>query len=128
MQADVEGLQRKVLQGAVRPLRPAYGDFGIPLEDGATLPFTVTRQWSAPAGRYLERWFLVIPGSGEVVHEGPIRSEAAVHGLQSLTEITDEILDPVPLAPGTYLVVFALGGTKGGELEVEAAEVSEPHA
>lgn len=124
MEADVTGWQRKVLRSLVRPRNRSFGATGIPLKEGRTLPFEVIREWSAPAGRYTERWFLVLPESGEVVHEGPVRPEASVHGLQSLTEIVDEVMSPVELDARLYSVVFSLGGVKGGEMEVEAAELA----
>ena len=128
MQADVGGLQRKVVQASVHPLGRGPVETGIPLRAGATLPFAVTRQWSAPAGRYPERFFVVHPETREVVLEGPLREELQVWGLQSLTEVTDRMLDPIPLQPGLYLIVFALGGVNGGEFEAEAVDVGEEAA
>lgn len=104
---------------SVRPLKLSHGESGIPLRNGATLPFRVRRSWSAPAGDYPEQWFLVRPDSGEVLYEGPV-VERAIWGLQGLTDVADDVSDPIPLEPGPYLLVFALGGHKGGELEVEA--------
>lgn len=127
MEADLNGRQRKVVASSVAPLRVSHGDSGIPLRDGKTLPFTVAREWSAPAGHYEERWFLINPETREVLHEGPSR-DVLVWGLQSLTEFTDEVTEPISLQPGTYAVVFALGGLMGGEFEVEAAEVSSEAA
>jgi hypothetical protein len=123
MEADIHGLQRKVVSCGVRPLKACHGAAGIPLERGRTLPFVVRREWSAPAGHYPERWYLVVPDSGEVLFEGPERPELLIWGLQSMTEVTDEVMDPLSLGPGTYLMVFALGGVKGGEMEVEAVEI-----
>ena len=127
MEADVDGYQRKVVSWSVRPARRSLGDSGIALRGGRTLPFTVTRAWSAPAGVYPEQWFLVDPATREVLHEGP-RVERAVWGLQGLTEVTDEVRTPLDLPAGTYLVVFALGGLKGGEGEIEAVEVPREEA
>ncbi len=122
MEADVQGLQRKVLSSSVRPIKAAHGQAGIPLENGRTLPFVVRRGWSAPAGHYLERWFIV-KRDGEVLFEGPVRPELLIWGLQSLTEVVDDVLEPIPLSPGKYSIVFALGGVKGGSIELEAAEI-----
>jgi hypothetical protein len=122
--ADIDGLQRKVVMNDVRPSRAAHGTSGIPLNDGVTLPFTVTRAWNAPAGKYSERWYLVDPPSREVLFEGP-EHFASIWGLQSWTELTDEVSDPIPLAAGAYLVVFALGGVQGGQADVQAVEVPE---
>jgi hypothetical protein len=40
----------------------------------------------------------------------------------------DEVAADLELRPGTYLVVFALGGLMGGELEVAAAEIPAEEA
>jgi len=117
--AEVEGHQRKVVMSAVRPARASDGDSGIALAGGRTLPFEVTRAWNAPAGTYRERWYLVQPDTREVLFEGPERT-TLIWGLQSWTEFTDRVEEPIPLDPGKYLIFFALGGVLGGELEVEA--------
>lgn len=109
----------------VRPARAADGSEGIPLRGGRTLPFTVTRAWNAPAGHYTEAWYLVDPATREVLFEGP-QQEVSVWGLQSWTEFTDEVDDAIRLAPGTYWIVFALGGVQGGQVDVDATDaVSE---
>lgn len=128
VEADVAGLQRKVMKVSVRPIDSAYGDGGIPVQNNRTLPFLVTRSWSAPAGRYLERWFLVEQGTGRVVFEGPIREEVLIWGLQALSSLTDRLMNSFPLEPGPYGLVFALGGHKGAEVEVEAFTVSDDSA
>jgi hypothetical protein len=119
--ADVHGPQRKVLSSSVRPVPAIYGTSGIALKTNKTLPFKVTREWSAPAGYYSEQWFLVDPQTKEVLFEAPARLRL-MWGLQAPTEVTDEIHEPIDLAVGSYLIVFALGGLKGGELQVEAYE------
>ncbi|HEX2196228.1 MAG TPA: hypothetical protein VHJ76_04805 [Actinomycetota bacterium] len=119
MEAQISGTQRKVMTSSVRPVKVSHGTSGIALRDGRTLPFRVERSWSAPAGTYPEQWFLVRPDSREVLHEGPL-VERPIWGLQGLTEVSDDVADPVPLGPGTYLVVFSLGGHLGGQQEVEA--------
>lgn len=108
---------------SVRPVKLSHGDSGIPVRDGRTLPFRVQRSWSAPAGVYPEQWFLVRPDTREVLYEGPV-VERAIWGLQGLTEVADDVTEPIRLDPGQYLVVFALGGHMGGELEVEAAQTA----
>lgn len=123
MEADIHGPQRKVLGSSVRPVNPNHAEAGIPLKEGVTLPFVVSRTWSAPAGYYPERWFL-IDDAREVIYEGPLRNEAHVWGLQSLTEISDEVRDSFSLAPGSYGIVFWLGGVLSGETEVVAAEIA----
>ena len=85
MEADVSGYQRKVVTWSVRPARRGLGTSGIALRGGRTLPFIVTRAWSAPAGVYREQWFVVDPSTRGVLYEGPAR-DAAIWGLQSLTE------------------------------------------
>ena len=127
MQADINGPQRKVLAATVRPAKADHGTDGIPLRHGKTLPFVVTREWSAPAGYYPEQWFLVKPDTGEVFYEGPVK-EILVWGLQSRTEERDRVEGSFPLPPGPYQIVFALGGLKGGEVDVEAAEVPAEEA
>ena len=122
MEADIAGAQRKVVTSAVRPRRAQHGDTGIPLRDGHTLPFVVERSWSAPAGVYVEQFFLVEPETREVLYGSEAR-ETFIWGLQGLTELSDVVREELPLRPGTYRVVFALGGLMGGELYVEAAEV-----
>jgi hypothetical protein len=96
-----------------------HGDSGIPIRDGKTLPFTVTRAWNAPAGHYAEAWYLVETKSREVLYEGRTATRL-VWGLQSVTEISDRVDEPIELEPGTYTIVVALGGMNGGEFEVEA--------
>jgi len=118
MQADINGPQRKILSGGARPLKAAHGLEGIAVRDGMSLPFVVERQWSAPAGYYVEQWFLVKPDTGEVFIEGPAK-QSLILGLQARTELIDEIPDRFPLEPGTYQLVFALGGLKGGEADVQ---------
>jgi hypothetical protein len=127
MEADIAGSQRKVVTSSVHPARGGREAEGIMLRDGRTLPFVVSRSWSAPAGVYVEQWFLVDPTTREVLHQSEPR-ETSIWGLQALTELTEEVGDGLPLAPGTYLVVFALGGLMGGELEVEAAEAPAEEA
>lgn len=109
------------------PVRSAHGSEGIPLKGGSTLPFRVRRTWSAPAGLYFERFYLVDPGTREVLFEGPLREER-IWGLQSLTELVDEVREPIELAAGTYEMVFSLGGTLGGTVTVEAFDVSDEQA
>ncbi|HEV2754689.1 MAG TPA: hypothetical protein VG318_02790 [Actinomycetota bacterium] len=123
MEAQISGTQRKVMGSSVRPVKLSHGDSGIPVRDGRTLPFRVQRSWSAPAGVYPEQWFLVRPDTREVLYEGPV-VERAIWGLQGLTEVADDVTEPIRLDPGQYLVVFALGGHMGGELEVEAAQTA----
>ena len=121
MEADISGPQRKVVRSSVRPRRFIHGTEGIRLRDGLSLPFTVSRAWNAPSGNYEEIWYLVDPKTREVVYEGPVKI-VQIWGLQSLTELNDDVVEPVTIAPGTYQVVFALGGLKGGELDFEVSE------
>ena len=111
------------MRASVRPVKLSHGDSGIPVRNGATLPFRVQRSWSAPAGDYPEQWFLVRLDSPEVLYEGPV-VERAIWGLQGLTDVVDDVTDPIRLEPGDYLLVFALGGQKGGELKVKAATIA----
>lgn len=127
MEADINGPQRKILTASVGPVKAAHGTGGIPLRDGKTLPFVVTREWSAPAGYYSEQWFLVNPETREVFLEGPAK-ETLVWGLQSRTEVRDEVDAGIPLPPGTYQIVFSLGGLKGGEIEAQAVEAPAEEA
>lgn len=124
MEAQISGTQRKVMTASVRPVKLSHGEAGIALRDGRTLPFRVERSWSAPAGMYPEQWFLVRPDTREVLYEGP-SVERAIWGLQGLTDVADDVTEPFPLGPGSYLVVFSLGGYMGGQLEVEASDVAE---
>ena len=120
MEADINGPQRKTLTTRVRPVKTTYGTEGIGLKDGMTLPFEVVRSWSAPAGHYPEQWFLVNPKTREVLYES--RSMVRfVFGLQAPTEFNDVVDEPFGLEPGTYQIVFALGGLKGGEMDVVVA-------
>lgn len=123
MEAEIDGPQRTVLSSEVKPAKRMHGEAGIPLRGGRTLGFVVARSWVAPAGYYEEGWYLVDPATREVLYEEPPRL-AQIWGLQGLTELRTQVTEPIALAPGKYLIVFALGGIKGGELEVEAAEVS----
>ena len=123
MEAQISGTQRKVMTSSVRPAKVNHGDSGIPLRAGKTLPFRVERSWSAPAGVYPEQWFLVRPDTREVLHESAA-VQRAIWGLQGLTDVTEEVADPIALDPGSYLVVFSLGGHMGGQAEVEAFEAA----
>lgn len=125
--ADVDGHQRKIVMSAVRPRRVAHGDAGIPLRGGRTLPFVVERAWNAPAGHYAESWYVVDPQTREVLYEGPVR-ELVVRGLLTWTDVADEVAAPFELAAGTYLLVFALDGVLGGQVEVQAAEAPAEEA
>ena len=118
MEADISGPQRKTVMTRVRPVKSSAGSDGIVLQDGKTVPFEVYRAWSAPAGHYPEQWFLVDPKTREVLYESkaPVRS---IFGLQAPTEVTDVVEAPLQLEPGTYQIVFALGGLKGGEIDVQ---------
>ena len=127
MEADISGSQRKVVTSSVTPARRTLGDEGIPVRDGKTLSFKVTRSWSGPAGLYFERFYLIEPKSREVLFEST-SVERSIWGLQGLTEFTSEVRDPIKLSPGTYAIVFSLGGVMGGEIPVEAFEVSAEEA
>jgi hypothetical protein len=120
--ADIAGSQRKILRSSVRPARTAIGMAGIPVRDGKTLPFVVSRGWNAPAGNYPEAFYLVAPDSGEVYYESPAVTRL-IWGLPSITDIETTVDEQIELAPGTYKLVFALGGIKGGEAEVEVFDV-----
>ena len=127
MEADINGPQRKTLMIRVRPVKAAHGTDGIAVKDGMTLPFEVYRAWSAPAGRYPEQWFLVDPKTREVLYES--RSVTRfIFGLQSPSDVTDVIQEPFALDPGTYQIVFALGGLKGGETDVVVAAAADAPA
>lgn len=123
MEADLKGHQRKVIGYSVTPLKIAHGTTGIPVREGSTLPFKVTRIWSAPAGHYNEQWYLVNPDTREVLYESP-SSDVLLTGLQAPTSLTDEIADRFKLEAGRYLLVYALDAISGGEFEVEAVEVA----
>lgn len=127
MEADISGSQRKVVASSVRPASRAHGEQGIAVRGAETLPFVVTRSWSAPEGTYRETFYLVDPRSREVLFEGPVREEL-VWGLQSLTEFRDTITEPIAIRPGSYAIVFSLGRGSGGEFPVEVVEVSEESA
>ncbi|MGH2757464.1 MAG: hypothetical protein ACRDI3_06720 [Actinomycetota bacterium] len=127
MEADIAGHQRKVVRSLVRPLRAAVGVQGIPVRAGSTLPFSVARGWNAPAGYYPEGWYLVIPDTGEVLHEA-YGEVTLIWGLQSVTDLTTAMSEPIELAPGRYQIVFVLGGIRGGTIDVEAFEASSEAA
>lgn len=121
-QVEITGSQRKAVAFSVRPVSWEHGEEGIPVRGGKTLPFVLIREWTAPAGHYEERWYLVDPETREVLYESPAR-ETLIWGLQSLTQVTDWVREPIQLQPGTYRLVFALQGIFGGEFDVEAVEV-----
>jgi hypothetical protein len=127
MQADINGNQRKVVRSYVRPIRTSHGTEGIAVRDGKTLPFVVGRGWNAPAGYYPEAFYIVAPATGEVYYESPSETRL-IWGLPSVTDVATEVTDPIALPPGTYQVVFALGGVKGGEATVEVSEVDSEAA
>ncbi len=123
MEADIAGPQRKLMRHAVRPVRSMHGSEGIALRDGKSLPFVVSRGWNAPAGYYPEAFYIVAPDTGEVFYAAPTVVRL-IWGLPSITDVEAEVTDPVELPPGKYQIVFALGGMKGGEADVEAFEVA----
>ena len=125
--ADIDGLQRKIVRTEVRPVRPNHGSSGIPIRSGRTLPFVVSRGWNAPAGYYTESWYLVHPETREVLHEAPGKVRL-IQGLPTVTNLSEEIREPLPLQPGPYKLVFALDGVKGAEVDVEAVEVPAEEA
>jgi hypothetical protein len=108
-------------------MKHSHGESGIAVRDGKTLPFVLRREWSAPAGNSIESWYLVAPDTREVLYEGVPR-QVHIWGLQSLTEIVDEVIEPIALMPGTYEIVFALNNVMGGKLEVEATEAPAEEA
>lgn len=116
--ADIAGNQRKVMRSAARPARTAIGTEGIPTRDGKTLPFVVSRGWNAPAGYYPETFYIVAPATGEVFYASPTVTRL-IWGLPSITDVETVVEEPVELPPGTYNLVFSLGGIKGGEATVE---------
>lgn len=122
--ADIDGDQRKLLAGVVRPARLSHGTAGIPVADGEALPFVVERKWNAPAGYYPEQWFLIDPATREILHEGPSK-QTLIIGLATWTDVTDTSPGGFPLEPGSYQIVFALGGVQGGAVDVEAVAVDE---
>jgi hypothetical protein len=115
--ADIAGNQRKIMRSGARPARAVHGRDGIPVREGKTLPFVVARGWNAPAGNYPEAFYLVNE-AGEVYYEHPTETRL-IWGLPSITDIESTVDQPIELQPGTYKLVFALGGIKGGETEVE---------
>lgn len=122
MEADVAGNQRKIMRSRVRPAKSAHGIEGIAVRDGKSLPFTVSRGWNAPAGYYPEAFYIVDPKSGEVYYESPSEVRL-IWGLPSVTDVDSEVAEPVALPAGTYQIVFALGGIKGGDAMIEVFEV-----
>jgi hypothetical protein len=120
--AEINGPQRTVLSFGIAPARPSQGESGIPLRGGRTLPFTVSRQWIAPAGHYAERFYIVDKETRESIWEGPERLQT-LWGLQGATDEKTSVDDSFPLEAGTHLVVFALGGVSGGEFDVKAFEI-----
>ena len=122
MEADIGGNQRKLVRSRIRPVRSAHGTDGIAVREGKTLPFVVARGWNAPAGNYPEAFYIVDPKTAEVYYESP-RETRLIWGLPAVTDVETEVAQPIELPPGTYQVVFALGGVKGGEAMVEVVEV-----
>lgn len=127
MQADISGTQRKVVTTSVRPASAAHGSDGIAVRKGRTLPFVVSRAWSAPEGTYRETFYLIDPASREVLFEGPVREEL-VWGLQSLTEFSDTVTEELQFKPGAYAIVFSLGSGNGGEFPVQVFDSTEETA
>ena len=127
MEADINGPQRKTIMTRVKPAKATHGSDGIVLQDGKTLPFEVYRAWSAPAGYYPEQWFLVDPKTREVLYESRAVTRH-MFGLQAPTEVTDVVNEPLELPAGGYQVVFALGGLKGGELDVTVRQADTASA
>ena len=122
MEADIRGHQRKVIRQTAAPVKVAHGHDGIPTRNGTSLPFRLKRTWSAPAGHYVEQWYLVDPKTREVLFESNAE-DVHLMGLQAPTTLTDEVTDRIRIKPGGYLIVYALDAVSGGEFEVEAVEV-----
>jgi hypothetical protein len=123
--ADIDGDQRKLLAGAVRPVRLSHGETGLPIVNGEALPFVVERKWNAPAGYYPEQWFLIDPNTREILYEGP-EKRVLIIGLATWTDVSDTSPGGFSLAPGAYQIVFALGGVQGGVVDVQAVAIEEP--
>ena len=122
MEADLRGHQRKVISQTVAPVKIAHGYAGLSTKNGVTLPFRINRSWSAPAGHYVEQWYIVDPKTREVLFES-VPGEVPLMGLQAPTTLTSEVTDKIRLKAGPYLIVYALDGVSGGEFEVEAVVV-----
>lgn len=95
---------------------------GIPLAEGRTQPFKVTRGWSGPAGHYVEAWS-IRRGFHEVLYEHPPKS-IDVRGMQSVTEHTDQVDQRISLKPGTYRLVFVVEGLFMGSVDIEVRAAS----
>ena len=121
MEAPISGPQRKVFDARVKPVRSDDGTEGITVRNGATTPFSVYRAWVGPAGHYPEAWYLIDPSTREVLFEWS-SEDLHILGLQALTKLETEVKGPIRLPAGKYQIVFALGGIKGGELDVQVAE------
>lgn len=96
-------------------------EIGIPVVDGRTQPFRVTRLWSGPAGHYTEAWS-IRKGFHEVLYEHPLK-DIHVRGMQSVTEIVDRVEQPPALEEGTYLLVFVVEGLFMGSVDIEVRAV-----
>lgn len=115
------------MRHGARPARSAIGHEGIPISDGKTLPFVVSRGWNAPAGYYPEAFYIVAPDTGEVYYESPTVTRL-IWGLPSITDVETVVEEPIELPVGTYSLVFSLGGIKGGEATVEAFDTGSAAA
>ena len=115
------------MRSGARPARAAIGSEGIPIREGKTLPFVVSRGWNAPAGYYPEAFYIVAPDTGEVYYESPAVTRL-IWGLPSITDVESLIEEPIELPQGTYSLVFSLGGIKGGETTVEVFDAGSAAA
>ncbi len=107
------------LSGArVAPLDAPYAA-GISTSQGKTLPFIVERQWAGPAGHYNEQWS--IRQGAQVVYESEVVLRF-VRGFQSVSAFRDIITEPIPIAPGTYSLVFIMEGRFMGAVDIEVRD------
>lgn len=106
----------ELVRATVSPADRAW-ESGIPVLDGRTQPFRISREWSGPAGHYAEAWS-IRRGFHEVVYEHPPK-EIKVRGMQSVSEHTDRVDDLLRLEPGSYLLVFVVEGLFMGSVDIE---------
>jgi hypothetical protein len=93
---------------------------------GRTLPFKVLRSWSGPAGTYIEQWS-IRRGGAEVLYRHSAQL-ITVRGMQSVSDFTDTVTEPIELEPGTYKLVFIVEGRFMGAVDIEVKETADQAA
>lgn len=114
-----------LVRASVTPIDSPFEE-GIQCRDGVTLPFKLIRSWSGPAGTYTEQWS-IRRGGAEVIYRHPAQL-INVRGMQSVSDFTDTVTEPLELPAGVYKLVFVVEGRFMGAVDIEVKETADQAA